>query len=54
MLTTKIEIIGNEPEKTYAQTVSLEHQKNMLNFTPFIVAELCQNGFWETSNCKRF
>lgn len=40
MLTTKIEIIGNEPEKTYAQTVSLEHRKKYAQFfTPFIVAE---------------
>jgi len=47
MLTTKIEIIGNpevigtgEPEKEYAQTVSLEHRKKFAQFfTPFVVAE---------------
>src|SRR5690554_6204255 len=40
MLTTKIEIIGNEPEKEYAQTVSLEHRKKFAQFfTPYVVAE---------------
>lgn len=40
MLTTKIEIIGNEPEKEYAQTISLEHRKKYAQFfTPFVVAE---------------
>ncbi|MCZ2267423.1 MAG: Eco57I restriction-modification methylase domain-containing protein [Ignavibacteriales bacterium] len=40
MLTTKIEIIGNEPEREYAQTISLEHRKKFAQFfTPFVVAE---------------
>lgn len=40
MLTTKIHIKGNEPEKEYAQTVSLEHRKKFAQFfTPFPVAE---------------
>ncbi|MBE7443268.1 MAG: SAM-dependent DNA methyltransferase [Flavobacteriales bacterium] len=40
MLATKIEIISNEPEKEYAQTVSLEHRKKYAQFfTPFVVAE---------------
>jgi len=40
MLTTKIEIISNEPEKEYAQTVSLEHRKKFAQFfTPFPIAE---------------
>ena len=40
MLTTKIEIIDNEPEKEYAQRISLEHRKKYAQFfTPFVVAE---------------
>lgn len=40
MLTTKIHIKSNEPEKEYAQTVSLEHRKKFAQFfTPFPVAE---------------
>ena len=40
MLTTKIKIIGNEPEKEYAQTISLEHRRKYAQFfTPFVVAE---------------
>ena len=35
MLAPNIEIISNEPEREYAQTVSLEHRKNMLNFYAF-------------------
>ncbi|MCG3691829.1 HsdM family class I SAM-dependent methyltransferase [Aliarcobacter butzleri] len=44
MLTTKIEIIGNEPEKKYAQTISLEHRKRYAQFfTPFVVAKFMTN-----------
>ncbi|MBS1650821.1 MAG: SAM-dependent DNA methyltransferase [Bacteroidetes bacterium] len=40
MLATKIHITSNEPEKEYAQTVSLEHRKKFAQFfTPFVVAE---------------
>lgn len=40
MFVTKIKIIGNEPEKEYAQTVSLEHRKKFAQFfTPYVVAE---------------
>lgn len=40
MLATKIHITSNEPEKKYAQTVSLEHRKKFAQFfTPFVVAE---------------
>ena len=40
MLTTKIEIISNEPEKEYVQMVSLEHRKKFAQFfTPFPIAE---------------
>ncbi len=40
MLVTKIHIKSNEPEKTYTQTVSLEHRKKFAQFfTPFPIAE---------------
>lgn len=40
MLVTKIEIIGNEPEKEYAQRISLEHRKKFAQFfTPSVVAK---------------
>ncbi|MDX9791201.1 MAG: Eco57I restriction-modification methylase domain-containing protein [Candidatus Kapabacteria bacterium] len=40
MLTTKIHIKSNEPEKEYAQMVSLEHRKKFAQFfTPFPIAE---------------
>ena len=49
MLVTKVEIIGNEPEKEYAQTVSLEHRKKFAQFfTPFVVAEFMTN--WVLGN----
>lgn len=51
MLATKIEIIGNEPEKEYAQTVSLEHRKKFAQFfTPFVVAEFMSK--WILGNKK--
>lgn len=44
MLVTKNEIIGNEPEKEYTQTVSLEHRKKYAQFfTPFVVAKFMTN-----------
>src|SRR5690606_31470681 len=40
MLATKNGIIGNEPEKEYAQRISLEHRKKFAQFfTPVVVAE---------------
>ena len=44
MLAPNIEIISNEPEREYAQTVSLEHRKKYAQFfTPFVVAEFMTN-----------
>lgn len=53
MLTTKIEIIDNEPEKEYAQKISLEHRKKFAQFfTPFVVAEFMTNWILGNNELK--
>ena len=44
MLATKIHIKSNEPEKEYAQTISLEHRKKFAQFfTPEQIATFMTN-----------
>lgn len=51
MLATKIHIKSNEPEKGYAQTISLEHRKKFAQFfTPFPIAEFMSKWILENKN----
>lgn len=51
MLATKIHITSNEPEKEYAQTVSLEHRKKFAQFfTPFPIAEFMSKWILANKN----
>lgn len=53
MLATKIHIKSNEPEKEYAQTISLEHRKKFAQFfTPYVVAEFMSKWILGTENLK--
>ncbi|MCK9236006.1 MAG: Eco57I restriction-modification methylase domain-containing protein [Bacteroidales bacterium] len=53
MLTTKFKIIDNEPEKEYAQMVSLEHRKKFAQFfTPFVIAEFMANWILENKELQ--